>query len=488
VPRHKAEKQQMKSIVFFRLLIPATLALACVNKNQVEKTTVEADTDTTVKVRDNTTDTFTTRQVIPRVVCAADSSQSYAIYIPGKGRTAGLPIIYFFDPHGDGAYPLDKYKSLAEGSHCILIGSNNSKNGNELALSENIWKVMFDDSQRRLRPGDIPVFTCGFSGGAKVASYIALANPGIRGVIANGAGLPDGTPAGNFTFTFTAVTGEGDMNMTDLVALNADLDKTPTVHHILFFDGKHEWAPPATMDVAFKTLLLDGMHTKLIAVNDSMVDHVSAAAKKGVEGYLQIHRLTRAAQECRLAVSLLCGLSNEWTWFRDKEASINSDPNYQKELNSERDLLATEQSLKESYGQQFQQGDITYWTKTIRDLQLKAKASTAEGGMYQRLLAYLSLAFYSISNRSINAGQTKQAGYFVRLYKLADTTNPEAWYFSAILHARNNNSKAAEDDLLAAAGLGFTDQGRMVNQPEFQKLSPQINFDKIRAAMKSLKK
>jgi hypothetical protein len=134
---------------------------------------------------------------------------------------------------------------------------------------------------------------------------------------------------------------------------------------------------------------------------------------------------------------------------------------------------------------QFQRGDMNYWDKTIRDLQTKAKTRTAEGAMYQRLLAFLSLAFYSISNQLITGNQdNKEARYFVDLYKMADSTNSEAWYFSAILNARNNNAKSTEEDLLKAVEYGFTDKGRMMQQAEFKNPAPQINFTKIESKMK----
>jgi Flp pilus assembly protein TadD len=104
--------------------------------------------------------------------------------------------------------------------------------------------------------------------------------------------------------------------------------------------------------------------------------------------------------------------------------------------------------------------------------------------MYKRLLAYLSLAFYSISNQFINNNQNSEATYFVTLYKLADPTNGEAWYFSAIINARNGNSKLAADDLAKAADNGFNDTKRMLQQPEFQNLQPPVNFAAIEAKMK----
>jgi hypothetical protein len=70
-----------------------------------------------------------------------------------------------------------------------------------------------------------------------------------------------------------------------------------------------------------------------------------------------------------------------------------------------------------------------------------------------------------------------EARYFVELYKLDDANNTEAWYLSAILNARNNNSKIVKEDLLKAISLGFTDKTRLEQQPEFKNLP--INIPEI---------
>jgi hypothetical protein len=65
---------------------------------------------------------------------------------------------------------------------------------------------------------------------------------------------------------------------------------------------------------------------------------------------------------------------------------------------------------------------------------------------------------------------------------MADPTNSEAWYFSAILQARKAETAATESDLLKAVSLGFTDKERLRQQPEFKHLH--INFSKVEHAIK----
>ncbi len=472
----------MKLMQIFMFIISWYFLPACANKQTSTDENINQKDTTIFSATTNVSDSFPAGKIIADVVCKNDASQSYALYIPHQNKK--FTVVYFFDPHGDGSLPLKKYKALADKYNYVLIGSNNSKNGNDWQTTENIWQQLYNDSQSRLACNQNRIYACGFSGGAKAASYIALHNNSIKAVIAGGAGLPDETPAGNFNFSFTALAGEGDMNMTDLVALNDDLNKTQTKHRIIFFKGKHEWAPETAMDIAFAGLQLDAMRNNFISKNDSFINAFISNSKKRLDEDIKKNDLLQAKNECILSANMLDELADV-SWFKQKENAIENEAAYKSQLQQQQQLYAIEQNKKAEYNQQFQQGDINYWSKTINDLNAKSKAFTPQAEMYQRLLAYLSLAFYSISNQFINNNQNKEAEYFVTLYKMADPTNSEAWYFSAVLNARNNDAQKANDDLLKAVANGFTDKQRMRQQPEFQNLQPQINFAVIESKMKS---
>jgi predicted esterase len=472
----------MKILQIVLLNVLLFSVVTCANK-QSSTNAASVQTDTTAVVTNNSApDSFPTGKIIEQVVCKNNASQSYALYIPSNNKTNA--VIYFFDPHSDGTLPLKNYKALADAYNFILIGSNNSKNGNDWQTTENIWQNLFNDTQSRLTFNRSRVYACGFSGGAKVASYIALHHTEIKAVIAGGAGLPDETPAGNFNFSFTGIAGKGDMNMTDLVALNNDLDKTPTKHRVILFNGKHEWSPANTMNIAFAGLEFDAMRNNVIPKNDSLVNRYISNSKKRIDSSIKKNDWIQASNECTLSVNMLDGIADA-NWFKEKDNSIINNPAYKNQLQQQQGLFTIEQNKKAEYNAQFQQGDMNYWNKTINDLNTRSKATTAEGAMYQRLLAYLSLAFYSISNQLINSNQNKDAGYFVTLYTMADPTNSEAWYFSSLLDARNNNATATTNDLLKAVANGFNDEKRMLQQPEFQTLQPPVNFNEIETKMKN---
>src|SRR6476659_1991592 len=112
------------------IFIPILLFLACSSQQPSQNETANINTEDTVKVQ-LAKDSFTTGKIIGKVVCKNDASQSYALYIPVTQNNATMPVIYCFDPHGDGVLPLRNYKALADAYHYILVGSNNSKNGND---------------------------------------------------------------------------------------------------------------------------------------------------------------------------------------------------------------------------------------------------------------------------------------------------------------------------------------------------------------------
>src|SRR5882757_3363638 len=71
-----------------------------------------------------------TGQVIANVPCAADPSQSYALYIPSTYTPdRAWPVIFAFDAGGHGLNPVERYRAAAERYGFIVAGSNNSRNG-----------------------------------------------------------------------------------------------------------------------------------------------------------------------------------------------------------------------------------------------------------------------------------------------------------------------------------------------------------------------
>jgi hypothetical protein len=196
------------------------------------------------------------------------------------------------------------------------------------------------------------------------------------------------------------------------------------------------------------------------------------------------NQLIQAQQNCKLAATMLQGFQDDQNWFVQKQSAIAQSNLFQQQKSERQQLLALEEKLKFGYQQKFADTDAGYWEKTINEVKAKAQLKNAQAPMYQRLQAYLSLAFYTISNQMINRNENKIAEFFVALYKMADPTNSEAWYFSAILDARNNDVRQTKKDLEKAIALGFNDKKRLMQQPEFSKENLDIHLNEIEKQIK----
>ncbi len=103
-------KMKINQLPFLALLL--FYMAACANNIDNETAGDATVMDSSIASVTAAADTFETGKIISKVVCRADASQSYALYLPENENMEELPAVYFFDPHGDGTYPLSKYKSL----------------------------------------------------------------------------------------------------------------------------------------------------------------------------------------------------------------------------------------------------------------------------------------------------------------------------------------------------------------------------------------
>ncbi len=194
-----------------------------------------------------------------RIPVSAAPEESYALYLPsGYSPSRPTPILYAFDPRARGRVPVERFQAAAERYGWAVVGSNNSRNG--IAVTD-IVSRLWDDTHRRLAIDERRVYMTGFSGGARVASGIALSSRGlVAGVIAFGAGLPSGVQmVKDAPFVFFGGAGRDDFNLPEMRHLAADLDAAAIPNRLETWDGGHEWAPPELCTLAVEWLELSAM-------------------------------------------------------------------------------------------------------------------------------------------------------------------------------------------------------------------------------------
>ncbi len=177
-------------------------------------------------------------------------AESYALYLPlGYNDTAYFPLMVFFDPHGDGTVPIEKYKELADKYHFILAGSNSSKNGMDIQAVNAIAAHLLSALQSTYHIKKERICFAGFSGGAIAAIKAAITIGNVTHVVycgqsANLEGL-------KHPLTFLGIAGTHDMNYSNVLQLHQMLQGSPYKHYLVEWNGKHEWPDAAAFVNAF---------------------------------------------------------------------------------------------------------------------------------------------------------------------------------------------------------------------------------------------
>ena len=124
------------------LLIPILFAiLSCSSPSQ------ETNEQPSAATAHNWDSSFQKGVLMARIKCKSDTSLTYALYLPKRYTSfERSPVIFLFDPHGDGSLPIEKYKELAEKYGYILAGSNTSKNGMSWEQNNAQIKVFMQDA------------------------------------------------------------------------------------------------------------------------------------------------------------------------------------------------------------------------------------------------------------------------------------------------------------------------------------------------------
>src|SRR6185369_9667902 len=177
------------------------------------------------------------------VTAITDATNSYALYLSsGYSPAKRWPLLLVFDPFARGEVSVKLFHEAAEKYGFIVISSNNSRNFEDPSTA---IRMLWADVKERYAIDPRRIYTAGLSGGARVASTVALACRNcIAGVIANSAGLPNGaTPPGPDVSDWFLAAGTTDFNYPEQLHLKETLDSRKVVSRFVVFEGPHNWMP-----------------------------------------------------------------------------------------------------------------------------------------------------------------------------------------------------------------------------------------------------
>jgi len=435
--------------------------------------------------------------LVSTVACEAEPQYSYALYLPSNyDPDRSWPLILAYDPSGVGSRPVEGLRAAADRYGYIVAGSNDSRNYTswefKLAAAGAVWR----DVAGRFSIDPRRVYTTGFSGGARMATEVALKTQAVAGVLAVGGSFrARETIDGPIPFVLLGVSGTRDMNHREMQQAHAKLleREHPTRH--LIFNGPHQWPPEDTFTAAVEWFEVQAMRrelrprdpARLATLLEQAVTIAQAHETRGAP-YAALTCYEQIARDFAGLIDL-GGVPGAIDRLRGDPAVRNDRQEDQRWIRFEdraRARLATQMRKMEAAID-----DTTGRSNDLRTLRREldgaARDETSENGpraaAAARLVAFVSTVGFE---RAIVASQNGDYARAALFYEIALQAAPDSDRLRVRLagtYARLARFERALETLSEAVALGFADTDRLRTDENFEALGDDPRFAALLAEM-----
>ena len=415
-----------------------------------------------------------------QIICSNDHNESYTAYFPLSYNThVKSPIVFVFDAHARGKMAAKKFKMAADNFGYIIVASNNAKNG--LKTINHTINTFFEDVFLRFNIDLKRVYTAGFSGGAKIASSIAIQKGGIAGVISIAAGLPQtGQQISNF-FDFAAIVGIKDFNYLELYELNKQMETLGLSHRLFVTDTGHEWPTDSTLNLAVEWLQIKAIKKRIAKTDDTVIRNFIDHSANHINKLILKGKVFEAKRNYEEFLATLKDLIDIGEYLKSYNVLLKN-PEINKQKKAFKLMAKKEGDKQQLYISYFKNHKFSLIQKEI-NLQIKQAEQNYSA---KRLLNYLSMLSFIFTDNSIKQSDWQNANNYLNVYKIADKNNPDVYFFEALIYENSGKTKNALASLNKAVNLGFSDIDRLHNPVYFKQINALPEFDLIIKKIKSL--
>jgi len=403
--------------------------------------------------------------LVPSVTCKNNAKETYALYLPSAYSGARKwPIIYVFDPGGRGQVAAAVIQAAAEKFGYIVAASNNSKNG-PLGDSAEAAVALWGDTQQRFSVDLHRRYVAGMSGGARVATSIALSGGDCEaGIIANTAGFPPGTaPSRNMKFVYFAAVGDADFNYAEFVQLRPKLDEVGVRYIIRVFEGQHGWAPAEVWMEALNWMDLQAMAAGTLTRDPariaSSLDEALAKAR-ALEAKNDLLTAYREYGEIVRNFSELADVGAAKVRVTELDKS-KSKKAAEKQEDSELERQARIEQAPAAAMQKIPTGDLdasgyTELRSNIADLKRQAAGKDRRALVTRRALSGFVVQAYESGQRSMEQKNYRDALLYFELAVTGSENPPWAHFQRARVYALTFDKKGVLAELRQCLAAGGT--------------------------------
>jgi dienelactone hydrolase len=408
---------------------------------------------TSTTVTDKFGDSLEINTIVKNNIVKDDSTTNYSYLLPlGYDGKAELPVIFFFDPHGDGNLPLNNYSELANKYGYIFIGINNVRNGQQISYVNRVFTSILQEIKSRFNIDENRIFTAGFSGGAKLAIIFAQQIPDIVGVAACGATLSM-TSNTKPNYYYAGLVGNRDFNFLEVqqtlvIYENLGFDFTSAI-----FDGGHQWAPSNSFEMALIGFDIYSIKTKTTPKDKKLLAAVWDKMNDSISVFNQREDIINENIYINQTVRWFYGLKNTKELEKRSYAIIHSKPFFDL-IKKHQKLIKKEVKLRTEFIKSYKTRDIDWWTTEVEHINKSINNKDKDiVEVSSRLKNYLSMVSFMLVKTDLNAKKCdKEVLKKLEIYKLVDPENSDVYlmysYYYMLLQDEDNmikSFKKAED-------------------------------------------
>lgn len=365
--------------------------------------------------------------IVDSVKIANTDNESYAVYLPKQyKREVPSAIVFIFDPEGRGKIGIEPFVLAAETYKYILVCSNNSKNGPtdvNLEIANRLFESV--STEYNLNPSEL--YISGFSGGARLASSIAVNSVAFQGVIACGASFyaVDKFALQDASFSYVGMVGDTDMNYQEMIRNEEWLNKMMVKNTLFVSHQGHTWPSQKEMLRAFDWLQIQAFKNSIRKSNETTI-------KKIYEDNLNIADSLKGNNEMILAIAEYerCNVINDSKDEKIKTIieSIKKSKEYKNQIAKRDEISVLENEITNSIFDQFDKelkvaksdNDFKFWKtelKKLEDRKTKSK-DIAIKNMVDRLQFMTKALVYETAQENKRSFQNDKLLYCIELEKV----------------------------------------------------------------------
>jgi tetratricopeptide (TPR) repeat protein len=434
-------------------------------------------------------------KLIPEVFCMNDSNHHYALYLPSYFYESDMeewPVIYAFDAAARGALPVELFSEAAEKYGYIIAGSNVSENGPWEPILK-AAETMFKDTEARFKIDPKRRYTTGFSGGARVATSLAVLYGTFEGVIGCGAGFSNNYPSHfDLEFSYIGIIGNRDFNYQELENLDYRLDKYQISHYIYEFPGEHDWPPEQIITDAVTWLEFRAMENDLKWTDYGLREDFYQASHQLILDLIREGREYDASVNCEKLISYLHGVRNV-SEIESLLETLNKTDAVLKEKKNLARVLSEERNYYLKYADAFVCYRINYedsmtpvkpyswWREQIKIANSKiVKAENPIDTLLGRRMIDFIWRTAFIQYESVQGTEYQPTSrYFLDIWAMAQPDAISPYFFLAKYYTRQGRYDKALKSLENAIDRGLSDINLIESDSTLVNLSMMTEYQRV---------